>query len=265
MSSSVGVTRWRLAAVALLASLLLVGAVTLALPGVVAVADPLLSGGDPRATYDALLVSLASTALLVVAPWCWVLVALVCVDALRGAERQRRGCPAVLRRGVLLALGVTTAVALAQPATAAIAPAADPSTGETTVGATGATGALAGGRAASPTAELLDGLPLPDRPDGPGGPGGPDGLVPAAGPATAAAAGRGPATSGATRPHHVVVAGDDLWSIAAAHLPTGADDAAVLDATLALHRANADVVGPDPDLIHPGQRLDLGALSRPSE
>ncbi|MDR6176708.1 hypothetical protein QE364_001420 [Nocardioides zeae] len=257
MSSSVGVARWRVAVVALLASLLLLGAVALALPGVVPVADPLLSGGDPHATYDALLVALASTALLVAAPWCWVLVALVCVDALRGAERQRRGCPAVLRRGVLLALGVTTAVALAQPATAITAPAADPSTtGETAVGATGATGALAGGRAASPTAELLDGLPLPDRPDG---------LVPAAGPATAAAAGRGPAAGGAPRPHHVVVAGDDLWSVAVAHLPAGADDAAVLDATLALHRANADVLGPDPDLIHPGQRLDLGALSRPSE
>ncbi|WZH53197.1 MAG: LysM domain-containing protein [Nocardioides alkalitolerans] len=246
--------------VALLASLLLVSAVALALPGVAPVVDPLLSGSGTPATYDALLVALASTALLVAAPWCWVLVVLVCIDALRGAERRRRGCPVVLRRGVLLALGVTTAVALAQPATAGTAPAADPSTtGETAVGTAGAVGALAGGRAASPTAELLDGLPLPDRPDG---------LVPAVGPATAADAGTGPGPGPAgdeDLPHHVVVTGDDLWSIAAAHLPPAADDTAALEATLALHRANADVIGPDPDLILPGQRLDLGALSRPSE
>lgn len=261
MSSTVGVARWRVTVVALLASLLLVSAVALALPGVAPVVDPLLSGSGTPATYDALLVALASTALLVAAPWCWVLVVLVCIDALRGAERRRGGCPVVLRRGVLLALGVTTAVALAHPATAGTAPAADPSTtGETAVGAAGAVGALAGGRAASPTAELLDGLPLPDRPDG---------LVPAVGPATAADAGTGRGSGSPAGdedlPHHVVVTGDDLWSIAAAHLPPAADDTAVLEATLTLHRANADVIGPDPDLILPGQRLDLGALSRPSE
>ncbi|GAB3088871.1 hypothetical protein [Nocardioides zeae] len=270
MSSFAGVARWRVAVVALLASLLLGGVVTLALPGVAPLVDAVLAGGRTDPTYDALLVALASTALLVAAPWCWVLVALVCVDALRGSERRRRGCPAALRRGVLLALGATTAVALAQPASAqpAAGPAGEPSTtGDTTVGAVTAAGAVAGGRGASPTADLLDGLPLPDRPGG---------TIPDPGPAAAAGAAadqpdqpsqpdQPDQPSRPSRPSHVVVAGDDLWSIAAAHLPAAADDAAVLEATLALHRANAAVIGPDPDLILPGQRLDLGALSRPSE
>lgn len=254
MSSFVSVARWRVVAVALLATLLLAAAGGLALPGAVTLVD-VLADGAAQPTYDALLVALASTALLVAAPWCWLLVVLVCVDVLRGSDRRRRGCPAALRRTVLLALGATTAVALAQPASA------QPMTGQpaTSESAVGAAGAVAGGQGATPTADLLDGLPLPDRPDG---------VVAEVGPSVAAAAGTAPAVGRAASParaEHVVVPGDDLWSIAAAHLPAAADDAAVLDATLALHRANADVIGPDPDLVLPGQHLDLRPLSRPSE
>lgn len=264
MSSFVGVARWRVAAVALLATLLLGAAVGLALPGAATVAD-VLTGGAAQPAYDALLVALASAALLVAAPWCWLLVVLVCVDVVRGSDRRRRGCPAALRRTVLLAIGATTAVALAHPATAQSTrgePAvADPVASQPVASqpVVGAAGAVAGGRAATPTADLLDGLPLPDRPDG---------VVPEVGPALAAAAGSAavPHRGGPASPtDHVVVPGDDLWSIAAAHLPAAADDREVLEATLALHRANADVIGPDPDLILPGYHLDLRPLPRPSE
>lgn len=53
----------------------------------------------------------------------------------------------------------------------------------------------------------------------------------------------------------IVRPGDSLWSIAAAQLPAGAA-AARIDATWrAWYRANRDVVGPDPNLIVPGQVL----------
>ena len=57
---------------------------------------------------------------------------------------------------------------------------------------------------------------------------------------------------------HVVVPGDCLWRIAHDHLErTGPapDDAATARAVADWWTANADVIGPDPDLIHPGQVL----------
>jgi hypothetical protein len=58
---------------------------------------------------------------------------------------------------------------------------------------------------------------------------------------------------------HVVVRGDCLWRIAEAALPTTGGrptDAAVAGAVRAWWSANAAVVGPDPDLLLPGQVLD---------
>lgn len=49
--------------------------------------------------------------------------------------------------------------------------------------------------------------------------------------------------------------GDTLWSIAARHLGAGATDAEIAVAWPAWHAHNADVIGDDPDLIHPGLRL----------
>jgi nucleoid-associated protein YgaU len=77
----------------------------------------------------------------------------------------------------------------------------------------------------------VDGLRLPDRP-----------LVAAAEP-----------------PHvqHPVVVrrGDTLWAIARAQLGSRADVASIAGAVGRWHHANRHVIGPDPDLIHPGQRL----------
>ena len=49
--------------------------------------------------------------------------------------------------------------------------------------------------------------------------------------------------------------GDTLWSIAARRLGEGATDAEVAAAWPRWYAANRDVVGPDPDLLLPGQVL----------
>jgi hypothetical protein len=49
--------------------------------------------------------------------------------------------------------------------------------------------------------------------------------------------------------------GDSLWAIAAERLGPGATSGEIAAAVAAWYQANHDVIGPDPDLIHPGQRL----------
>lgn len=53
-----------------------------------------------------------------------------------------------------------------------------------------------------------------------------------------------------------VRSGDSLWGIAAAHPAPGES---IHQRWRAIWAANATIVGPDPDLIHPGQRLVLPA------
>lgn len=55
---------------------------------------------------------------------------------------------------------------------------------------------------------------------------------------------------------HVVRPGDSLWTIAVAVLGTE-DPVPVARYWARIHRANREVIGPNPDLIHPGQRLAL--------
>lgn len=74
-------------------------------------------------------------------------------------------------------------------------------------------------------AVFLTGLPLPDRPAG-------DTAV-------------------------VVRAGDTLWALAERTLPAGADDGAVTARWHRIYDLNRELIGPDPDLIQPGQRLRL--------
>lgn len=131
----------------------------------------------------------------------------------------RHPVPAPLRRLVLVCCGV----ALAAP----VAPASATVPGEE--------------HPAPPPA--IAGLPLPDRPAGPAR------AHPTAQPRLQPAA-----------PRTVLVRpGDCLWRLAAADLPTDASPAQVSAHWRVIHRLNAAVIGPDPDLIHPGQRLVLPA------
>ena len=60
-----------------------------------------------------------------------------------------------------------------------------------------------------------------------------------------------------------VAAGDSLWAIAARQLPS-ASDAEVATAWPQWHEVNRAVIGDDPDLIHPGQRLLVPAEYLPA-
>ena len=91
-------------------------------------------------------------------------------------------------------------------------------------------------RTARPGPARLDGLPLPDRPVGR--------------PPTAAASAPAPAPADVT-----VRPGDTLWSLAAGALPDDATDSVVDRTWRAWYAANRRTVGPDPDLLLPGQRL----------
>jgi nucleoid-associated protein YgaU len=91
------------------------------------------------------------------------------------------------------------------------------------------------------------------------------------GPATPAPPDWPPAATGTPAPTtaHVVTPGDCLWRIAEERLTaTGSrpTDAAVARAVDRWWSANADVIGPDPDLIRPGQVLlpPTGTSSPPS-
>ena len=53
-----------------------------------------------------------------------------------------------------------------------------------------------------------------------------------------------------------VRSGDSLWRVAAERLPPGADDAAIARACKRWYAANRAAIGPDPDLLMPGTRLE---------
>lgn len=81
-------------------------------------------------------------------------------------------------------------------------------------------------------------------------------------PAAPAAALKAPAPDRADPPPHpkpeplvTVRPADTLWRIAAEHLPPGASDAAVAAAWPRWYAANRAVIGANPDLLHPGERL----------
>lgn len=176
--------------------------------------------------FDGLLVTVCDVVLLGCGAWLWAATGVVLLDAARGRVRGRPGVPARLRRLVLAACGVTLAGLIAAPGHAGPpAPAlpADPSPG------------------GHGSAALVQGLPLPDRASAVGH---------VARLLLRRTAGAGPALV-------LVRPGDTLWDLAAARLPATAEDAAVDAAWRRLYHANRAAIGPDPDLIHPGQRLEL--------
>jgi len=96
----------------------------------------------------------------------------------------------------------------------------------------------------SSSCPTLAGLPLPDRPD-----------APAVGAAARDVPTPTAASTVSSRGAVVVRPGDSLWSLAAAHLPGDAGTAQIAAAWPQWFEVNRDVLGDDPDLIHPGTRL----------
>lgn len=87
----------------------------------------------------------------------------------------------------------------------------------------------------------IDGLRLPDRPT------------------VSESALRPIAESRSVRESIVVRPGDTLWAIARSRLGSRSDDATVAREVHRWYGTNRDVIGDDPDLIRPGQRLTTPA------
>ncbi|MFC5178570.1 LysM peptidoglycan-binding domain-containing protein [Nocardioides taihuensis] len=201
----------------------------------VALAPGLTGSATPRTGpvggFEAILVRVCAVSGLASLGWLWVVATVVVVDTLRGRTGPRRGVPEGVRRLLLGACGLALA------------------------GSVASTPAHAGQPETHHPRSGVAGLPLPDR--------------------TSAVSRiawlvdhphrtRHPEHHAHPRPEPsprrearvcVVSDGDTLWTLAAEHLGPSADDAAVAHAWRALYRANRAAVGPDPDLIRPGQRL----------
>lgn len=177
--------------------------------------------------FEALLAHGCAVALLACALWLWLVTTLLLLEALTGLPLWRAGCPPGLRRALLSACGV----ALVAGATSVAPAGAD----------TSAAGLPPASTGAGTNPALLEGLRIPDR-------------TTARTPARAAAA-QGPVPS--TRATVRVDTGDTLWDLARARLPASASDAEVTRAWRDIWRDNHELIGPDPDLIHPGTVLQL--------
>lgn len=173
--------------------------------------------------FDRLVVWCCAAVLVVCLGWGWLVTSLVVgevlAEAVGGARRRARGIPSWLRHAVLAACGVAV-IGAAAPATA--------TPGEIHLDRGGPDGSA-----------TVRGLPLPDRAVG-------DAHRPPPA-ARAEAAVRG----------HLVRPGESLWSIAATATGEAPDDGEVAAYWHEIYAANRHLVGPDPDLIHPGQLLRL--------
>lgn len=205
-----------------LALALATGALLLAAPGpgdLAAIGHRTLAGtADP----DAAIAALAALAAWGVVTWLSVGIALSALARLPGLLGRCTGAlagwvlPATLRRLAELALGVTVATG--------------------TLSSIGGFAALPAAAAAAP----------PPAPTAPATVVVPDLDWPA-----------GPTVTAPLQPAAVVVVrhGDSLWRIAARALGPGATDAQIAVEWPRWYAANRAVIGPDPDLLFPGQRL----------
>lgn len=191
------------------------------------------SGGLAGHSFNTLLVWLCSLVLEMCCAWLWLTSSVAILMAARGWPLHRmRACPMFVRQAVLLACGVAVIGSAVSPAHAA-PPDTDPAhAGQAVIGQT------------------LDGLPLPER------------AVQRA--AHWAAMSRTPQARivpalrrSPTSNRVEVRAGDTLWSIAARTLAYDASVGTINDRRHELYALNRNVIGPNPDLILPGQELRL--------
>ena len=196
----------------------------LLLPDLLTVAAARADSLEAAARFDVVLVWLAELALAACAVWLWAATVVTVADAVRGGGPDRRGVPSGLRRVVLVACGLALAGWIAAPAHAD-----EPESGHRS------------GR------HLVEGLPLPDRATT---------TIHVSRLFAGATASQRASASGIVQ-EVVVRPGDTLWALAHRELPREADDRAVADRVREIHAANRAVIGADPDLILPGQRLRM--------
>ena len=177
--------------------------------------------------FDQVLVEVSELAVAGCAAWLWSATAVVATDAARGRTSPHPCVPRALRTAVLTACGVALLGGLGAPAHAE--------------------DAGRHGHGARPA--LVEGLPLPDR-------------------ATTATHVSAVFARAASLRHHtravgresavvVVRPGDSLWHLARVDLPPDATDRDVADRVREIYDANRAVIGADPDLIRPDQRLRM--------
>jgi LysM domain len=201
----------------------------LLLPDGLTLGASIRTGAVAREPFDEVLVHACEVAVCGCAAWLWLATVVMTADAAHGREHHTLGVPRAWRRLVLAACGVALVGSLGAPAHA-----------------------RDGGRT-SP----LEGLRLPDR----------AATTTHVSQVFARAAAhqssmQGGGTSDA-RPRVVVVRpGDTLWDLARTELPPGADDATVAARVRQIHRANRAVIGANPDLIRPHQRLRMPPTTR---
>jgi nucleoid-associated protein YgaU len=186
------------------------------------------AGTDPFAAV----VPAAALLAWVLALWLAGTVALTAAGQLPGAIGRcacgaaRRVAPSAVRRAVELALGLTLAAGAACASPAAAAPSSDRAPGS----------AVSLPAVQAPSLDWpTGGRPAPTPPP----------------PPAAAAAAAAPSSGGEV----VVAPGDTLWALAERSLGPSATTEQVAAAWPAWWAANREVVGADPHLIHPGDRL----------
>jgi nucleoid-associated protein YgaU len=148
-----------------------------------------------------------------------------------------RVTPALLRSVVAAAVGGSVVVGAAATATATVGP--------TQVATQTIT------RAASTATPVTTGPVLPD----PGWTPEPPPAPPLTRPGDVSLVSATAAPGRAVEDHVVVRRGDTLWAIAARHLGPAADPAQIAREWPRWYAANRQVIGPDPDRLHPGQLL----------
>lgn len=174
------------------------------------------------APFDLLLVRASAGLALGCASWAWLGLTVTVVEAWRGEPVRRRG-PWRLPTGARCLLLAGCGVALVSTA---VAP---------------AEAAPAPAHHHAQGIGVLSGLPLPERAVAPHGP--------------------SPVEHAGT--HRVSVRpGDTLWAIAERGLPDPSPDRVIAARWRALYAANRHLIGPDPDVIQPGQRLHVPAPLR---
>jgi nucleoid-associated protein YgaU len=205
------------------------------------------------ASFDALLALTAAAGAWVALSWLTTLTALTVLTAAvggLGSRAHRRAAaitPRLCRRLAGALLGLTVAGA---PLSAGL-----PIAAAGTVATAPATAVPSSDRPSLPGSDALDrpatGVPPGWTPDRPAAPPRRDTRPKSLVRLVASTPGAGQAVVDEV----VVRRGDTLWDIAARHLGPNASAAEVAGEWPRWHQANAAVIGPDPDLLLPGQRL----------